>query len=35
MRLDPSGVLTVTLDRGAGNVAQEVRNVLLPLEAGG
>ncbi len=35
MRLAPSGVLTLTIDRGASNTAQAIRNVLLPLEAGG
>jgi transcription-repair coupling factor (superfamily II helicase) len=34
-RLAPSGVLTVTLERGAANAAQTLRNLLLPLEAGG
>jgi transcription-repair coupling factor (superfamily II helicase) len=34
MHLDPSGVLTLRLDSGAGNVAREIQNVLLPLEAG-
>ena len=35
MRLAPSGVLTLTIDRGASNTAQAIRNVLLLLEAGG
>jgi transcription-repair coupling factor (superfamily II helicase) len=34
-RLAPSGVLTVTLDHGAARAAETLRNLLLPLEAGG
>jgi transcription-repair coupling factor (superfamily II helicase) len=34
-RLAPSGVLTVTVDHGAAGTAQTIRNLLLPLEAGG
>ena len=34
-RLAPSGVLTVTIDHGAAGTAQTIRNLLLPLEAGG
>jgi transcription-repair coupling factor (superfamily II helicase) len=34
MRLDPSGVLTVTLEGGVNAVADALRMVLLPLEAG-
>jgi transcription-repair coupling factor (superfamily II helicase) len=33
-RLAPSGVLTITLDRGAAGIAQTIRNLLLPLETG-
>jgi transcription-repair coupling factor (superfamily II helicase) len=34
-RLAPSGVLTVTIDPRSGSIAQAIRNLLLPLEAGG
>ena len=34
MRLAPSGVLTATLVPGAASIAQTLRNLLLPLEAG-
>lgn len=33
-RLDPKGVLTITLERGNGSIAEAIRNVLLPLETG-
>ena len=33
-RLAPSGVLTVSLDRGAESTAQTIRNILLPLDTG-
>jgi hypothetical protein len=33
LRLDPSGVLSIEIERGAGRVAELVRNVLLRLEA--
>jgi transcription-repair coupling factor (superfamily II helicase) len=33
-KLDPSGVLTVTLERGNKSIAEAIRNVLLPLETG-
>jgi transcription-repair coupling factor (superfamily II helicase) len=35
MRLAPSGVLTVAIDKGGTSTAQTIRNLLLPLEAGG
>jgi len=34
-RLAPSGVLTVTIDPRSASIAQAIRNLLLPLEAGG
>jgi transcription-repair coupling factor (superfamily II helicase) len=34
MRLAPSGVLTVTINQGAASIAETIRNLLLPLEAG-
>jgi len=34
MRLDPSGVLTIAMERGPGSLAEAIRNVLLPLETG-
>jgi transcription-repair coupling factor (superfamily II helicase) len=34
MRLHPSGVLTMTLDPGTAKIAETIRNVLHPLEAG-
>jgi transcription-repair coupling factor (superfamily II helicase) len=33
-KLDPSGVLTVSLERGNKSIAESIRNVLLPLETG-
>jgi len=33
-RLAPSGVLTVTIDQGAPSIAETIRNLLLPLDAG-
>jgi len=33
-RLAPSGVLTVTIDQGAASIAETIRKLLLPLEAG-
>jgi transcription-repair coupling factor (superfamily II helicase) len=33
-KLDPSGVLTITLERGSKSIAEAIRNVLLPLETG-
>ncbi|PYU25325.1 MAG: transcription-repair coupling factor [Acidobacteria bacterium] len=33
-KLDPSGVLTITLERGKKSIAEALRNVLLPLETG-
>jgi transcription-repair coupling factor (superfamily II helicase) len=33
LRLDPSGVLWIELDHGRGNLTQEIRNVLLQLQA--
>ncbi len=33
-KLDPSGVLTVTLERSNKSIAEAIRNVLLPLETG-
>jgi transcription-repair coupling factor (superfamily II helicase) len=33
-KLDPKGVLTVTLERSNGSIAEAIRNVLLPLETG-
>lgn len=33
-KLDPSGVLTIALERSNGSIAQAIRNVLLPLETG-
>lgn len=33
-KLDPSGVLTVTLERSDKTIAEAIRNVLLPLETG-
>jgi transcription-repair coupling factor (superfamily II helicase) len=35
LRLDPAGVLWIEIERGAGRVAETVRNVLLRLEAEG
>ena len=35
MRLDPSGVLTVTVPGGVEHLAESIRMILLPLEAGG
>jgi hypothetical protein len=35
LRLDPGGVLWIEIERGAGRVAESVRNVLLRLEAEG
>jgi len=32
--LDPSGVLTITLERSDKIIADAIRNVLLPLETG-
>ncbi len=34
MKLDPSGVVSVTFERGIADVADAIRMVLLPLEAG-
>jgi transcription-repair coupling factor (superfamily II helicase) len=34
MRMDPSGVLTLVIERDSGSVAEAIRNVLLPLETG-
>lgn len=33
-KLDPSGVLTIALERGNKSIAESIRNVLLPLETG-
>ncbi len=33
-KLDPSGVLTITLERSNKSIAEAIRNVLLPLETG-
>jgi transcription-repair coupling factor (superfamily II helicase) len=33
-KLDPSGVLTISLDGGSKSIAESLRNVLLPLETG-
>jgi hypothetical protein len=33
-KLDPSGVLTISLDGGSKSIAESIRNVLLPLETG-
>jgi transcription-repair coupling factor (superfamily II helicase) len=33
-KLDPSGVLTIALERGNKSIAEAIRNVLLPLETG-
>jgi hypothetical protein len=33
-KLDPSGVLTIVLERGPRSIAETIRNVLLPLETG-
>lgn len=33
-KLDPKGVLTITLERSNGSIAEAIRNVLLPLETG-
>jgi len=33
-KLDPSGVLTISLERGNKSIAESIRNVLLPLETG-
>jgi len=33
-KLDPSGVLTLSLDAKGKSIAESVRNVLLPLETG-
>ena len=33
-KLDPSGVLTITLERSHKSIAEAIRNVLLPLETG-
>ena len=33
-KLDPSGVLTITLERNNKSIAEAIRNVLLPLETG-
>ena len=33
LRLDPAGVLWIEIERGAGRVAESIRNVLLQLEA--
>jgi transcription-repair coupling factor (superfamily II helicase) len=35
LRLDPAGVLWIEIERGAGRVAESIRNVLLRLEAEG
>jgi transcription-repair coupling factor (superfamily II helicase) len=35
LRLDPAGVLWIEIERGAGHVAESIRNVLLRLEAEG
>jgi hypothetical protein len=35
LRLDPAGMLWIEIERGAGRVAETVRNVLLRLEAEG
>jgi transcription-repair coupling factor (superfamily II helicase) len=35
MKLDPSGVLTMTIEGGIADIADAIRMILLPLEAGG
>jgi hypothetical protein len=33
-KLDPSGILTIALERSNKSIAETIRNVLLPLETG-